>query len=161
MPHWLDQIRTFSEFKRFLILFATVTVFVGGAAFGASKWYVSNQLKKNKKEARVFEAIDSLNQKVDYVLVETGFIAEDQAKMKDTLEEIVSGQEKNKQSINYLGWLMKNQETFTPHQLKILMDEWLKKNGGPTAFDPTTDWSSFVNITGTENQIQLQSHLTR
>ena len=75
--------------------------------------------------------VADVKETVDYINVEQAMFAEDYDRHKDevddTLNEIKESVAAQDESIRSLGWVVRNQNTFTPEQLEILLDEWLSK----------------------------------
>ena len=75
--------------------------------------------------------VADVKETVDYINVEQAMFAEDYDRHKDevddTLNEIKESVAAQDESIRSLGWVVRNQNTFTPEQREILLDEWLSK----------------------------------
>ncbi len=75
--------------------------------------------------------VADVKETVDYINVEQAIFAEDydihKDEMEDTLNEIKESVAAQDESIRSLGWVVRNQNTFTPEQMEILLDEWLSK----------------------------------
>jgi len=160
MPSWLEHIKTWSEFRRFLSLLITVTVFVGGVAFGGAKFYIKKSLEKNREDVALQDTLSKFSELLEYVNVEQSFLSEDIAVVKDSLVSIVKAQEKQGLVMNHLVWVIKNLDTFSTEQLEIIWDEWLKKNNWPTVYKPPDDWINSLEYTGAVNQTSNLQPLT-
>jgi len=99
-------------------------VTIGGSAL----WFDS------KFDASVEKQEDVL-QMIEYVNTEQAMMAEDIMDIKDSVNEldmkvdaVVDQQHKHQDAINNIGWAVKNQDNFTPEQLREILDNVLKKN---------------------------------
>jgi len=78
------------------------------------------------------EDLKEIKQTVDYINVEQSWMAEDLESIHDTLARIERMQVRQSERQKSIVWILRNQEDFTPDQLRDIMDEMLKKNNGQT-----------------------------
>jgi len=98
----------------------------------------------------VLDSIAVVQENVHYINVEQSFMAKDIEALHDTLEDMNEGIERNAQTAERLIWIERNREGFSPEQLEMLLDDWLKKN---SELNCLTGQINFDNITMTESQI--------
>ena len=108
------------------ILIGTVTVLYG--AFRGYDNIIDNQEKQQVE--------------IEYINVEQTFLSEGINEIKDSISKVENElssireeQESHHEAITDLGWMMRNQDVFTPEQMELLLDEWSKKNN-ETVYEP-------------------------
>ena len=74
------------------------------------------------------KTLDDIQQTVDYINIEQGFMADDISGIHDTLEKMEASGQAREQKIESIVWGMKHQDQFTPEDFEEIMDEMLKKN---------------------------------
>ena len=101
---------------------------VVGTIAAASLWFNSVSVDIKEVNQVVLDSVSAIKEMVDYINVEQGWMASDIQGIKDTLKEFETEHKAQGDDIRSLTWVMRNQEDFTPEQLRSIMDEMLKKN---------------------------------
>ena len=99
----------------------TAVATIGGAAL----WFDGKFDKQNAD-------LEDIKETVSYINTEQSFMSEDIQGIHDTLDRIEDLQAKQGERQKSIVWILKNQDDFTPEQLRDIMDEMLKKNNGRT-----------------------------
>ena len=124
-----------------------ITAIVGIATLSvtAAFWF-SNQIDSvtdsdESFKTAVLDSLSSIKQEVEYLDVDINNVAEDVINIRDTMEEFKVEQEVHHSAIQNLNWAVRNQDKFTPEQMREILDQWTKKNGELTVYNetPSTD----------------------
>jgi hypothetical protein len=119
-----------AQIKSFAGLITAVVVIAGATKF------VDRMTARNQKEAQakgfeqVLDSLQVMNQNIEYLSIENSNQDEQLQNIHDTLLKIDKENKKQSSSINTLIWAQQNEESFTPEQLREIMNEMLKKNDG-------------------------------
>jgi len=108
------------------ILGSIGTIIIVG--WGASKVYYN-----------FMDRFDTIDENIEYINVEQSFMANDIAGIHDTLKNMDASIQKNVQTNKQLIWMERNRRTFTPEQMELLLDDFLKKNLPPTVYKESTE----------------------
>ena len=81
--------------------------------------------------------ISEVQETVDYINIEQGWIAEDIGNIKDTLISFEEQHKSQGQNIKSIAWGLRNHQNFTPEQFEEVMEELLKKNSSYNPSPPT------------------------
>ena len=95
---------------------------------GGTLWLDSRFDAGDDRDEVIITSVDSIKQALDYAGWERAFLLEDAETIKDSLEDIKEAQTKDHESMVTLATLVRNQNDFSKAQMKILLDDWLKKN---------------------------------
>ena len=82
---------------------------------------------------------DTIDQNIEYINVEQSMMANDIMGIHDTLKNMDASIQKNVQINKQLIWMERNRRTFTPEQMELLLDDFLKKNLPPTVYKESTE----------------------
>jgi len=85
----------------------------------------------------VKDDISEVQETVDYINIEQGWIAEDIGNIKDTLISFEEQHKSQGQNIKSIAWGLRNHQNFTPEQFEDIMEELLKKNSSYNPSPPT------------------------
>jgi len=121
--------------KQLLTIAAYITAVATIA--GAALWFDNRFDNMEDNNAVVLDSVAVVKQMVEYINIEQGFMAEDIMGINDTLEDMQEAQTSQAQHLNSLTWMFRNQDTFTPEQMKLLLDSYLKKNNDLTVSTET------------------------
>ena len=93
---------------------------------------------------------DKIDQNIEYINIEQAFMADDIAGIHDTLKGMDVNIQKNVQTNKQLVWMERNRQQFTPEQMELLLDDFLKKNFPPIVYEMQKwdtwekDWSDLM-----------------
>lgn len=92
---------------------------------------------------------------VEHISVEQTFLSEDIDNLNDSIKKQNKKIDGMGEDMAQLGWIVQNQNIFTPEQLDLLLDEFLKKNYGWIGSMQTPFvYSTCENTTEQENMTQ-------
>ena len=104
----------------------------------------------------VMDSIAALREDVHYINVEQSFMAQDIEALHDTLEDMNDNIQQNTAINERLIWIEQNRSDFNPHQIELILDEYLKKNecsvSGKILFPYRHEQNIYDNYTLIENQ---------
>ena len=121
--------------KQLLTIAAYITAVATIA--GAALWFDSRFDGMEDNNAVVLDSVSVVKQMVEYINVEQSIMAEEIAGIHDTLRGMQEDEESQAQHLNSLTWMFRNKDTFTPEQMKLLLDSYLKKNNDLTVSTET------------------------
>ncbi len=100
----------------------------------------------------LFKAVDMITdnqadmmESIEYINVEQQFMSEDIDNIQDTQDDFAAEYKEQGEDIKTLYWAIRNQDNFTPQQLREIIDEML--NHSPVvALSPDTVPADFIPI---------------
>ena len=88
----------------------------------------------------IMDRFDKIDESIEYINIEQAFISKDILSIHDTLTVMNGSIQYNTGMNERLIWMEKNRRQFTPEQMEILLEEFLKKNYGSM----NSEWTPYV-----------------
>ena len=105
----------------------TAVAVISGATLWITKTSNNNTAEQQESFKRVFDSIADVKQMVEYVNIEQSMMSENIQRNTDTLKKIAQDNEQQSKDIHSLTWALRNQDQFTPDQMRDIIDELLKR----------------------------------